>query len=154
MTRLTPLAEADLSGYLDRLVRDYAADHVRGGRWTEAESLTEARKEVDKLLPDGLASPDQFLFAIVAGEPEAKVGELWLALEPRGGFVYDLFVDERYRRRGYAEGAMRLAEGIARQKGARTLSLHVFGDNAGARRLYARLGYRETNVRMSKSLEP
>ncbi len=79
---------------------------------------------------------------------------IWLAIEPRGGFVYDLRVFETYRRRGYAEQAMRLIEQVAREKGVGKVSLHVFGDNLGARKLYTKLGYSETNVLMSKSLDP
>jgi ribosomal protein S18 acetylase RimI-like enzyme len=152
MVRLVPMNEADFEPYLDRLIGEYAADHIRAGRWTAAEGLAEARKEVGKLLPSGRESPNQYIFSIVAGAPESKVGVLWLASEPRGGFVYDLRVFEPFRRHGYAEEAMRLAEEVARSKGLDKISLHVFGDNVSARRLYTRLGYAETHVIMSKSL--
>ncbi len=79
---------------------------------------------------------------------------IWLAIEPRGGFVYDLKVFEPFRRQGHAEHAMRLLEQVVRDHGAQKLSLHVFGDNHGARQLYVKLGYAETNVMMSKSLTP
>ena len=139
--------------YLDRLIAGYAADHVRNGRWSPEEAPAEARKEVERLLPAGVDTPNHLLFRILAGEPETYVGELWIALEPRGAFVYDLEVAEPFRRRGYAEAAMRLAEEIAVYRGACKILLHVFGDNAGARRLYARLGYAETNVLMAKPLD-
>ncbi len=45
-------------------------------------------------------------------------------------------------------------EKIARDKGAQKISLHVFGYNLGARKLYTKLGYAETNVAMSKALAP
>jgi len=140
--------------YLEELLIGYAADHVRGGRWTQEESLAKARAEVTQLLPDGLATANHFLFNIVAGPPDENVGMVWVALEPRGGFIYDLMVYEPFRRRGYAEEAIRLAEQVAREKGADKISLHVFGSNIGARKLYTKLGYSETNVLMSKSLTP
>jgi ribosomal protein S18 acetylase RimI-like enzyme len=95
---------------------------------------------------------NHFFFTIIAGSPDEKVGAIWLAVEPRGGFVYDLLIFERFRRMGYAEEAMRAIERVAIEKGARKLSLHVFGDNPGARKLYAKLGYAETNLIMSKSV--
>jgi ribosomal protein S18 acetylase RimI-like enzyme len=147
------MAPEEFAAYLGRLVEHYAASHVRAGRWTEEQSRGEARKEVDKLLPEGLRTAGHYLFDIVAGAPEQNVGVLWVAIEPRGAFVYDLEVDPAHRRHGYAAEAMRLAERVAREHGARRISLHVFGDNAGARRLYARLGYAETNVLMAKSLD-
>ena len=139
--------------FLEQLLREYANGHIRAGRWSEQEGLTEARKEVEKLIPAGLDSPGHFFFTIVSDPPEEKVGALWFALEPRGAFIYDLLVFERFRRRGYAEQAMRLLEQVAREKGARKLLLHVFGDNRGARQLYSKLGYVETNVLMAKPLD-
>jgi ribosomal protein S18 acetylase RimI-like enzyme len=144
----------DFEPYVERVIREYAADHVRVGRWTAEEGLTKARDEVRTLLSAGLETPNHFLFNIVAGPSDNKVGIVWLAIEPRGGFIYDLLVFESHRRQGYAQEALLLAEGIAREKGARRLSLHVFGDNTGARKLYTALGYSETNVAMSKMLTP
>ena len=152
MVRLTPMEPSDYGPFMDNLLREYAADHVRAGTWSEQEGPTRAREEVGKLLPNGLSSAGHLFFSIRAGAPEEKVGALWLAIEPRGAFVYDLLVFEPHRRRGYAEAAMKEAEAVAVQKGARKLLLHVFGENTGARRLYAKLGYSETNVLMAKSL--
>lgn len=152
MVRLTSMSAEDYLPFMENLLRGYAASHVRAGRWTAEESLTEARKETEKLLPAGRESPGHYFFTILSDPPEEKVGALWLAIDPRGGFIYDLMVFEPFRRRGYAEAAMRRLEDVAREKGADKLSLHVFGDNAGARRLYQKLGYAETNVILSKPL--
>ncbi len=154
MLRLVPMDESDFLPFMERLVQGYAEECIRAGRWTKEEGLVEARKETQKLLPNGRETPNHFIFSIVAHSTNEKVGALWLAIEPRGGFVYDLLVFEPYRRRGYAEQAMTLAEEVARGKGVEKISLHVFGDNLGARRLYTKLGYSETNVIMSKSLRP
>ena len=152
MARLVPMDPRDFDPFIERLVREYAADHVRLGRWTAEEGVSKAREETEKLLPKGLETPDNLLFTILAGSPEEKVGAIWLAIEPRGAFIYDLIVFEPYRRRGYAEEGMRLIEAVAREQGAQRISLHVFGDNQGARKLYSKLGYSETNVMMSKPL--
>lgn len=148
------MGSADFDPYLDRLIRSYAEEHIRSGRWTAEEGLAESRKEVQKLLPAGPKTPNHFLYTIIGGSPEEKVGVTWLASEPRGGFVYDLLIFDSFRRRGYAEEAMRVLERVAKEKGIRKLSLHVFGDNLGARKLYIKLGYAETNVVMSKMLAP
>jgi len=152
MVRLVPMDPADFEAYLETTTREYAADNVRAGRWTAEEGLAESRKQIQNLLPKGLATPDHLFFAIAAGAPEEKVGVVWLAIEPRGAFVYDLRVFGPFRRRGYAEHAMRSIEGVARERGATKISLHVFGENGGARALYAKLGYAEINVMMSKPL--
>jgi ribosomal protein S18 acetylase RimI-like enzyme len=154
MLRLVPMDSADFGPYLDRLIQRYAEDGVRAGRWDSKEGLVEARKEVRGLLTAGLETPNQFLFTIFSGPTNQKVGAIWFAVQPRGGFIYDLLVFEPFRRQGYGEKAMRLLEEVAREKGIRMLSLQVFGDNPGARKLYAKLGYEEVALRMSKSLGP
>jgi ribosomal protein S18 acetylase RimI-like enzyme len=154
MIRLEPMTEGEYGPFLENLLVEYAADHVRGGRWTAAEAPAMARAEVGHLLPAGLASPNHYFFTVVADPEAAKVGVVWLAIEPRGAFVYDLLIHPDHRRKGYAEAAMRAAEAVAREKGATRIALHVFAENAAARRLYVKLGYSETNVVMAKPLAP
>jgi ribosomal protein S18 acetylase RimI-like enzyme len=146
------MVPADFDPYMETLTRAYADDHVKTGRWTKEEGPGKAREEVRILLPNGRETPNHFFYSILADPSEEKVGSIWLAMEPRGAFIYDLVIFEPYRRRGYAEEAMRLIERVASEKGARRISLHVFGDNVGARKLYIKLGYSETNVVMSKPL--
>jgi ribosomal protein S18 acetylase RimI-like enzyme len=154
MVRLVPMEPARYDRFMETLMVGYAADSVRAGRWTAEEGPAEARKEIQRLVPEGLATPNHLFLSIVTEPGGEVVGAIWVALEPRGAFVYDLEVGERFRRRGYAEEAMRLLEGVVRARGAQKLLLHVFGDNTGARRLYLKLGYAETNVLMAKPLGP
>lgn len=148
------MESAEFDPYLDRLIRTYAEDRIRSGQWAAEGGLAEPRKEVEKLLPVGLQTPSHFLYTFVRGSREEKVGVVWLAREPRGGFVSDLLIFDSFRRQGYAEEAMRVLEDVAKEKGIRKRSLYEFGDNLGARRPYAKLGYVETNVVMSKTLTP
>ena len=53
---------------------------------------------------------------------------------------------------GDARGAGRGRPAEARRLNVRSIGLHVFGHNTGARKLYQRLGYRETSVVMRKDL--
>jgi ribosomal protein S18 acetylase RimI-like enzyme len=152
MVRLAPMSAAESELYLETVVRSFAEQNIQAGRWTSQDGLAEARKEFQRILPAGRETPNHFLFHIVPDGGGARVGWLWLAIEPRGGFVYDLEIEEAFRRRGYAEEAMRLAETVAREHGADKISLHVFATNSGARRLYVKLGYVETNLMMSKGL--
>lgn len=154
MVQLLPMDPVRYDSFIAALIRGYAVDSARAGRWTAEEAPTEARKEVERLLPQGPATPNHHLLSIVAEPGGDPVGAIWLAIEPRGGFIYDLEVFEPHRRKGYAEEAMRQLEGYARARGAQKLLLHVFGENDRARHLYTKLGYTETNVMMAKSLAP
>ncbi len=84
------------------------------------------------------------------------VGNLWLAeredsFQP-GLFVYNVFVEDAHRGRGYGKAAMLVAEEEARRRGLERVALNVFGGNAVARELYLSLGYEENAIAMSKKL--
>ena len=78
-------------------------------------------------------------------EPEQLLGFVIVHLEAtaRGltGYVVTLDVTPASRRQGVAERLMRSIEAAAAEAGAHEMTLHVFGGNAGAVRLYERLGY-------------
>ncbi|MGH2449265.1 MAG: GNAT family N-acetyltransferase [Chloroflexota bacterium] len=154
--RLRPMTEPEFSVYLGGLLPHYAADHVAAGTWTEAEALHEAEKQVRQLVPDGVKTKDHFIYTIVRRADETVVGTLWFARENRGAghvaFIYDIEIDEQYRRLGYASQAFRLLEDEARDLGLPQIELHVFGDNQAARAMYKKLGYGETHVMMAKTL--
>ncbi|MGA8667919.1 MAG: GNAT family N-acetyltransferase [Candidatus Dormiibacterota bacterium] len=131
----------------------YISEIVASGGLTRAAAEEQARREDADLLPHGLDTPGQLIFRLeAAGQP---VGWLWLSLQhpygdPGVGYIYDIVVDEPFRRRGYGREAMQLAEQEAKRNGLHALALNVFGHNRVARDLYLSLGYRETSVRMRK----
>ncbi len=153
--RLERLTAEELAPYLDRLISGYAQGHVRDGQWTAAEAPERSRQEIRRLLPQGVDTPDHYLYAIRVGSQD--VGRIWFARRQEAGgaphaFVFDLFIDPEHRRHGYAEAAMRAIEPKIRELGLHRVALHVFGDNAGAIRLYERLGYSTTNLLMAKTV--
>ncbi|HXY20758.1 MAG TPA: GNAT family N-acetyltransferase [Gemmatimonadales bacterium] len=71
----------------------------------------------------------------------------------RHGHVSDIVVAPEARGRGVGEALMTAAEGWARSRGYRLLSLHVFDGNTGARAFYARLGYQADVRKLVKPLD-
>ncbi len=70
----------------------------------------------------------------------------------RGIYVFGVEVAEPARRQGVARAAFLALEEIARQRAHSFISLHVFGHNHGARRLYETLGYQPTSITMRKDV--
>jgi GNAT superfamily N-acetyltransferase len=133
MVRLVPMSQTEFEGYLESSVRDYAQEHVRAGNWSADEALRMSEETFHKLLPDGLATSNQYLFVIEDETQGEKVGVLWFAVEqhkagPRA-FVYDVQIDEAYRHRGYGTQAFEVLEGKVRELGLAKIMLHVFGHN-------------------------
>ena len=137
----------------DRAVREYAAEHVKTGRWTKEESVPRAQAEFEQLLPNGPATAGHELWTVRA-EDGSDVGILWIATDRRPGnaFIYDIEMDESRRGEGFGTAALLALEDWCRANGISSIGLHVFGHNTGAWRLYKRMGYVETNVNMEKQL--
>lgn len=156
MVSLRPMTEGELRAFLDASIPRYAEAHVGAGQWAAEEALERSRVEHERLLPQGVATPDNFLRSVLDETTGTRVGELWYAvrretLRPQV-FVYWVGIEPAFRRHGYASAVLREVEAEARRLRADRVALHVFGNNVGARRLYGRLGYSETNVLMAKAI--
>ena len=154
--RFVPFTSADYQAWLTLAIPSYALGHVEDGQWTLAESITKSTEAHALLLPQGEATPGHtFVKLRFAGDDE-DLGHLWWAEVESGGqqgaYVYGVEVEERARRRGVARAAFAELERIARTRGLRFVSLHVFGHNHGARRLYEELGFAPTNLTLRKNL--
>jgi len=152
--RLVELDEAAYRKYREQLVRDFAADKVRAGAWSEAEC--KAAEDVDGLLPEGTATRNHFLYSVRDDSVPAEVGTIWFALMDSGVgrsvWIYDIIINEDFRRRGYATRTLELVEDRAKELGARSVGLHVFGHNRGAQALYEKMGYNTTSITMAKHI--
>jgi ribosomal protein S18 acetylase RimI-like enzyme len=141
----------------DRSLKSYAEDMVRIGVWSQAEAMEKSREDLEKLLPSGAQTPDQHLFAILTDEG-VEVGAVWYGIRqsPRGrsGFIWWLEVFEAFRRKGYAESALREIEKHAASKGAAYLGLNVFSHDQAAVDLYRKMGYEATSFNMEKKVFP
>ena len=153
---LVPMSESEFRAFVAESVASYAVDKIESGQWSREESAALAQKSFDDLLPQGLATPDHYLFTIRDDRSET-VGNLWFAVQARArnriAYVYNVSVVPAHQRRGHASRAFRALEQEARQLGLAGVALHVFGHNPGAQALYAKLGYRPTNINMYKPLE-
>jgi ribosomal protein S18 acetylase RimI-like enzyme len=137
------------------VIREHAlGDYTCGnkvGTWPSAEI---AQKEFDRLFPEGLAKDDHHLFSIKHGD--SQVGFLLLAVIQRAtgpeAFVLDLVIFQAFRRKGYAEEALRQVERYAAGLGLDTISLSVFDHNKAAQALYQKLEYVPVFTRMTKKL--
>lgn len=151
MITLEKMDSSAFQSYLDFAIENYAAEHVRSGRWKEEDAISNAKKEFDMLLPEGERTLNNNLFIIC--DKAQEVGMIWLAQKAaEEGFIYDLNIWEENRGKGYGKKAMEELEVEAEKLGLKSIRLHVFGHNKIAHDLYKKLGYMETNIMMKKTL--
>ena len=154
--RFAPFNDVDFHAWLLQAIPAFALTNVEDGRWSLAESIEKSKEAHALLLPQGLRTPDQFFVRLQDADSGSDVGTLWWAESDLAGrrqaSVYSIEIDEHARRRGYARAAFHELERVARERGVHHLSLHVFGHNHAARRLYDELGFEPTSITLRKIL--
>ncbi len=157
MVQLIPLTESEFQSYLKEGIQRYAEEHVRAGNWHPAEAVEKSRIEHQQLLPEGLASKNNYLYSIVDENSGSRVGIIWFAVDLerplRLAFIYDFQIFNEFRRRGYGSQALEALEEKVTESGIEAISLHVFGHNQIAQTLYQKMGYQITGIQMTKRLK-
>ena len=103
---LVPMKEADFAWYRENLAVAYAQEQVASGAWDQASALDQAYASITRDLPQGIATPDNSLYLILAeGNPD-PVGQLWFTIR-RGiapsAFIMDIEIYAPFQRQGYAQ---------------------------------------------------
>lgn len=157
MTVLSPMSDTFFLQFLETMAEDYAKENVKSGRWPQKNSLERSRDEIAKLLPQGVATPDNYLFEIKTESDGQTAGYIWFAVNERQGdrsaFIYEVSVFPEFRRQGHARAAFLQLEAKVRELGLNSIGLNVFYHNSAAQALYAGLGYAPTNLTMVKALK-
>jgi ribosomal protein S18 acetylase RimI-like enzyme len=151
---LRPLREDEFAEWGEVGRSQYAADMVANAGMTPERAHDKAERDFSSVLPQGLATPGHWIF--VAEVDGRRVGRLWFAERVMDGlaqaFLYDIWIDEAERGRGYGRAAMLAFEHEAARRGLNHVALNVFGGNERARKLYRSMGYAEQAVQMTKTL--
>ncbi len=154
LVTLQPMSQTDYDVLMEKSIQRYAEEKVRAGTWEEEESLANAEEQFDRLLPEGLQTEHHELWNLLNGEE--AIGWVWLCYDPnhpqKEGFIYNFFLFETYRGKGFAKQAIAALEEEAKSLGVQKLSLHVFAHNQIARSLYEKTEFEETGIYMSKPL--
>lgn len=150
------MTSTEFDSLRDRLVREYAAEHVATGTWTPEMAAARAAEETDRLLPQGVNTPGVRILMAESPDGDA-VGFLWLALERRpgaagGAWIYDIEILPEYRGRGFGRALLAAAEAEAAAHGVNSVGLNVFGSNLIARNLYESAGYSVSAMQLKKEL--
>ncbi|ASN06761.1 GNAT family N-acetyltransferase [Virgibacillus necropolis] len=153
---LIPMTQDDFAHYTSKSILVYADEKVEAGTWTKEEAPEKAEKEFERLLPEGLDSENQFLYAITKIEDKKKVGWLWYRFDPshrqKEAFIFDIFIFDELQGQDYGKAALQELDDHALANGIEKISLHVFAHNRRAINLYEKLDYEAKDIIMSKLL--
>jgi ribosomal protein S18 acetylase RimI-like enzyme len=134
-------AKPSHGGAVVAMLDAYASDPMGGG-----EPLSDFAKS--NLVASLAARPQAYSVLAFLGEDDATPVGLVNCIEGFSTFacrplvnVHDVAVLSGYRGQRIGERMLALAEQVARERGACKLTLEVLSGNAGAMRLYQRLGF-------------
>lgn len=157
--RLRPLRDDEFPDFLQVLRMEYVRSMVEEAGMSTEAAEDKATADHASLFPDGTPQAHHRIYLLEEVETSARAGHLfWAERQPPGSlgtraYLYELFIDEAFRRRGLGRRALELLEEDARAKGLPGIDLNVWGGNDAARALYRSAGFDERAVFMSKELE-
>ena len=150
MIALRPLREEEYAAWDAAHRAEYLRGLVEHAGLSRADAEAKVDRDVAWVLPDGLATPDRWIWAVEADG--RVVGTVFLGLRDADAWLYDITIEESERGRGYGRAAMRALEDEVRALGFESVALNVWGGNDVARGLYRSLGWAEESVHMRKQL--
>jgi ribosomal protein S18 acetylase RimI-like enzyme len=146
------MSAAEFQRYLKVAVPGYARAHIRAGDVDPKKALAKARAEYAELLPKGERTRGHYLYILNSGG--GSIGTVWFEVHRRHGkkkaYLFDIQIDRKHRGKGFGRQALKALEDKVQELGARSLSLHVFGENLVARALYQSSGYEIRHLNMTK----
>ncbi|WP_373634671.1 GNAT family N-acetyltransferase [Listeria ivanovii] len=153
MLHLQKMTSVDLKDFLSSAITDYAKDKVEAGTWSEQEALAKSKASFDKLLFDGVTTPNEHLYSIFTSQ---KIGYLWFHTDEttsqKTAFIYDFVIFEKFRGQGFGTKSLEALDILAKEMQINKIELHVFAHNQIAIRLYNKIGFENTDITMAKYL--
>ena len=144
--KIRPMTMCEFESFQQWSVEDHARDLMEELQISRAAAIQKARAEIAGMLPDGLHTEQNHLMTVMEADTGEAAGFIWTLHEVTAGrkqsFLCDFAIWEPKRRRGYGAAALLLAERYAAEAGCLESVLYVSEDNAAARALYQKCGYR------------
>lgn len=149
---LKEMSKEDFDPYFQNKIKRYAGVLSENIIEQGEDPSSKALKQLNGLLPNGIETPNHHLFNIQRGEN--LIGFVWLKIEEekKSAFLYEIYILEEYRGKGYGTETMKRLEEILVHREIEYFKLHVFGSNTGARKLYEELGFEIAGINMLKPL--
>ncbi|KRL01095.1 GNAT family N-acetyltransferase [Liquorilactobacillus capillatus] len=151
--KLVRMSQKNYEKYIIGTIKEYAAEKTEAGTWPASEALQLAKEEYRRLLPEGLATKDNYFYTFE--EDGETIGYLWFANnthQPGNAFIYDFAIDTVFQNKGFGTQALGAIFIEARKLGFKKIGLHVFGQNTRAIHVYQKLGFTPTDITMSRDL--
>ncbi|CAM3140823.1 GNAT family N-acetyltransferase [Leuconostoc gasicomitatum] len=153
MLKIMPMSPNHFQKYMDFAVNEYATEKIAAGTWTAETAQKNSQLTYDRLLPNGLATPDNFFYSIFKNSE--IIGYIWFGTDNENAstaFIFDFEIYKTYQNSGFGSKTLELVSNEAKNMGFTSLGLHVFGSNSRAIHVYQKSGFNITDIKMQKQL--
>lgn len=151
--RLRKMTIDEYESFMKISNENHAEELLREKNITQEGALRETEAGLEKMLPNGLETSNNYLMVIERLADSTIVGYMWYMYDDRRAdtflFLCDFLVYENERRKGYAQQALAEMEEAGRELSCKKCVLFVRDDNNKARKLYEKCGYIYRNERDS-----
>lgn len=156
MVNLRSMRSNEFPAYCDYFVADYSKEIALNYGHSLAVAIDLAKQSVADSFPNGIDSNKHELLCIeITSETELKViGYLWhsVVIDESSTFIYDFYIDDKYRGNGYGKKALQQLELLLAGIGIKQIKLRVAYHNQRALRLYQAVGFTISGYNMSKTI--
>ena len=156
MITLRPITADEFPRYQTYFIADYADELTRNYGHPLDVALTLAKEDLVTSFPDNISTPENDLMCIElqAEQVTTLIGYLWYALKDKNAtiFIYDFYIFENQRGKGYGKAALNALECTVATTGVQQIKLRVAYDNPRALKLYEAVGFQITGINLAKQL--
>ncbi|PAE16006.1 hypothetical protein CHH91_10210 [Virgibacillus sp. 7505] len=144
----------EVQRYIEFEIPNYAESVSANLGIPKEAALKDGEKQLHNLLTEENRKKDHYIGNVFCEEQKENVGIIWYNIQRERDriFIFHIYIDEAFRKMGYASAALTLLEEVARQEKIGAIALNVFANNAGAQHLYSRLGYETASMVKTKKL--
>jgi ribosomal protein S18 acetylase RimI-like enzyme len=155
--RLRPMTREEFDRWLPWAIEDYAREDVEHKRMEFDRARDNMSAFLESAIPRGPRTEGHHLSIVEDPATGERVGFTWWAERDldagTAAWIYDVYIDEPHRGKGFGRGLMESVEAQVRLAGLPRMELHVWVDNDRATSLYRSLGFEPTGMEMFKQLE-
>ena len=154
MITVQSMTEDEFSQFEPLVIEDLAQSNAKNIGLSIEDARESSTKQVQALLPQGISTTSNLFYTVISTETSETVGYLWCGIDEakKRGFLFQIFVLEPYRGKGFGNKMLEFVDKDMREKGMTRIALNVFAHNTVAIELYNKQGYKTTNMSMNKWL--
>ena len=154
--RLRPMTPREFDDWRPWAVEEYAREDVEHKEVGPDRARENMSAFLESVIPRGPRTEGHRMSIAEDAATGERVGYTWWAERDLdaglAAWIYDVYIDEPHRGRGFGRGLMEAVEAQVREAGLTRMELHVWVDNDPATSLYRSLGFVPTGMEMYRNL--